>query len=188
MFRDSTYQYILDDEDQERLIVETENFEKEQDVLSQQQRIATAIDEATPPAALPVEPPPTRTPIVATQRQLSVNDETTQSPFPAPSTPLSTPRESPPPATPAATSPPRLIQDLQPPSPTQLFKSPLRPASHDIPSPASIETHDEIEAVTRQAPNEQQRHSPRRSTRTRKAPDRLGYDGQQGERLLVYNG
>ncbi|KAI2508242.1 hypothetical protein MHU86_6171 [Fragilaria crotonensis] len=55
MFRDSTYQYILDDEDQERLIVETENFEREQDVLSQQQRIATAIDAATPPSALPVD-------------------------------------------------------------------------------------------------------------------------------------
>ncbi|KAI2508241.1 hypothetical protein MHU86_6170 [Fragilaria crotonensis] len=81
--------------------------------------------------------------------------------------------------------PPHLIQDPQPPTPTQLFQSPLRPASHDIPSPAaSIETHDEIEAVTRQAPNEQQRHSPRRSTRTRKAPDRLGYDGQQGRGYL----
>ncbi|KAI2511448.1 hypothetical protein MHU86_2884 [Fragilaria crotonensis] len=182
MFRDSTYQYILDDEDQERLIVETENFEREQDVLSQQQRIATAIDAATPPSALPVEPPPTRTPVDATQRQLPVNETTTQPPVP--STPLLTPRESPPPSTPTVAPPPHLIQDPQPPTPTQLFQSPLRPASHDIPSPASIETHDEIEAVTRQAPNEQQRHSPRRSTRTRKAPDRLGYDGQQGRGYL----
>jgi hypothetical protein len=36
MLCNSTYRYILDDEDQERLIVETENFESEQDVLSQQ--------------------------------------------------------------------------------------------------------------------------------------------------------
>ncbi|KAI2506683.1 hypothetical protein MHU86_7784 [Fragilaria crotonensis] len=92
--------------------------------------------------------------------------------------------ESPPPSTPTVAPPPHLIQDPQPPTPTQLFQSPLRPASHDIPSPASIETQDEIEAVTRQALNEQQRHSPRRSTRTRKAPDRLGYDGQQGRGYL----
>ncbi|KAI2503664.1 hypothetical protein MHU86_10788 [Fragilaria crotonensis] len=121
-------------------------------------------------------------PIVLNPKLLPVNETTTQPPVP--STPLLTPRESPPPSTPTVAPPPHLIQDLQPPSPTQLFQSPLRPASHDIPSPASIETHDEIEAVTRQAPNEQQRHSPRRSTRTRKAPDRLGYDGQQGRGYL----
>jgi hypothetical protein len=45
-----------------------------------------------------------------------------------------------------------LIQDPQPPTPTQLFQSPLRPAPHDIPSPASNETHDEIETVTKQVP------------------------------------
>jgi hypothetical protein len=37
-----------------------------------------------------------------------------------------------------------------------------------------------IETVTKQAPDKQQKHSPRRSTPTRKAPNRLGYDGQQG--------
>ncbi|KAI2488975.1 hypothetical protein MHU86_25627 [Fragilaria crotonensis] len=170
MFCNLTYQYILDNKDQKRLIVETENFEKEQDILSQQQRIATAIDEATPPAAPPVEPPtppaapPVEplTPVVATQRQLPVDNETTQSPFPLP----------------------QHLQETQPPTPTQLFQSPLRPAPPDVSTPVSIETNDEIEAVTRQAPNEQQRHSPRRSTRTRKAPDRLGYDGRQGRGYL----
>ena len=38
MFRDSTYQYILDDEDEERLIVETDDFEQATNVLTQQQR------------------------------------------------------------------------------------------------------------------------------------------------------
>ncbi|KAI2498513.1 hypothetical protein MHU86_15973 [Fragilaria crotonensis] len=145
MFRDSTYQYILDDEDQERLIVETENFERARCTLT-----------------------------TATHRDRHRRSNST----------VSATRESPP-STPTVAPPPHLIQDPQPPTPTQLFQSPLRPASHDIPSPAaSIETHDEIEAVTRQAPNEQQRHSPRRSTRTRKAPDRLGYDGQQGRGYL----
>ena len=35
MFKDSTFQYILDDEDEERLIVETEEFERSQDALAQ---------------------------------------------------------------------------------------------------------------------------------------------------------
>lgn len=33
LFRNSTYQYILDDEDQELLIVEIENYEREKDVF-----------------------------------------------------------------------------------------------------------------------------------------------------------
>jgi hypothetical protein len=183
MFRDSSYQYILDDEDQERLTVETENFEKEHDVVLQQQRIATVIDEATPPTILPVDPPPVRTMlVVARTPQTPVSETTTQ--LPIPSTPLLTPRESPVPRSSTAAPPLQLIQDSQPPTPTQLFQSPPRPASHDIQSPASIETHDEIESVTNRVSERQQGYSPRRSTRTRKAPDRLGYDGQQGRGYL----
>jgi hypothetical protein len=182
MFRDSTYQYNLDDEDQEGLIVETENFEKEQDVLSQQQRIATAIDDATPPSVLPVEPPPTRTSVDTTQRQLPFN-ESMQSPVS--STPLLSPREAATPATPIVATPPRLIQDPQPPTPAQLFQSPLRPVPPDVSPPASNETNAKIETVTKQAPDKQQEHSSRRSTRARKAPNCLGYDEQQGRGYLL---
>jgi hypothetical protein len=140
MFRDLTYPYIVDDEDQERLIVEAKNFEKEQDVLSQQQLIATAIDEATPPAALPVKPPPTRTSVDATQRKLPVNESTQP---PVPSTPLLRPNETPTPATPTAASPPQLIQYPQPTTPAQPFQSPLRPVPPDNSPPALIEMNDD---------------------------------------------
>ncbi|KAI2489082.1 hypothetical protein MHU86_25511 [Fragilaria crotonensis] len=42
MFQDSTFQYVLDDEDEERLIVESTDYEQANELLSQMQRVATA--------------------------------------------------------------------------------------------------------------------------------------------------
>ena len=63
MFKDSTYQYLLNDEDEERLIADSTNYEQANDVLSQMQRIATALDDPIPPQVLPVAPPPLSTPL-----------------------------------------------------------------------------------------------------------------------------
>ncbi|KAI2498725.1 hypothetical protein MHU86_15792 [Fragilaria crotonensis] len=63
MFRDSTFQYVLDDEDEERLIAGSTDYEQANELLSQMQRVATALDNATPPQVLPVAPPPLSTPL-----------------------------------------------------------------------------------------------------------------------------
>ncbi|KAI2490920.1 hypothetical protein MHU86_23636 [Fragilaria crotonensis] len=52
MFRDSTFQYVLDDEDEERLIAGSTDYRQANELLSQMQRVATALDNATPPGSL----------------------------------------------------------------------------------------------------------------------------------------
>ena len=63
MFKDSTYPYVLDDEDEDRLIAESTDYKQAQDLLSQMQRVASAIDSSTPLQVLPVALPTLSTPL-----------------------------------------------------------------------------------------------------------------------------
>ena len=190
MFRDSTYQYILDDEDEERLIVETDDFEQATNVVTQQQRVADAIHEATPPQALPVDPPPMTTPRLPTTPRPNTQSS------PLPSTPLQTPRESPL-QTPRESTP--IMEETQasnqPPSPEpqsrmsspprQLFQAPPTP-QHIIQAPATMEREQDVSVETQQTSNHQANLPPRRSNRQRNAPNRLGYDGKQGRGYIAF--
>jgi hypothetical protein len=119
MFQDSTYQYVLDDEDEERLLVDATDYEQAQDLLSQMQRVASAIDASTPPQVLPVAPPPLSTPLQPPREQIATPIPTVVSS--PPSTPLLTPRE----ATPQSFAPinPKPLT----PTPIKLFQSPPSP-------------------------------------------------------------
>ena len=116
MFRESTYQCVFDDKDEERLIVDATNYEQAQDLLSQFQRLVTsAIDASTPPQRLPVAPPPLSTPLQPPREKIATPIPPVAS-LPPP-TPLLNPRE--------ATPQPFAPVDPQPPIPTpiKLFKS-----------------------------------------------------------------
>jgi hypothetical protein len=120
MFQDSTFQYVLDNEDKERLIAESTNYKIANDLLSQMQRVATALDNATPPQVLPVAPPPLSTPLQPPREQIATSaPPVTASSTPA--TPLLTPRE----ATPQPPTP--IAPYLPPPTPAKLFQSPPTP-------------------------------------------------------------
>ena len=172
MFKDSTYQYILDDEDEERLIVEATDYEQAQDLLSRMQRVSTAIEASTPPQVLPVAPPPLATPLQPPREQVST-PVPAAAPLP-PTTPLLTPRE----ATPQAPAP---IDDTRLPTPTpiRLFQAPPTP---NQPVNEGVLEASELTIVPKatKAKSTPVKHEPRRSTRNRSAPLRLGYDGQQG--------
>ena len=171
MFQDSTYQYVLDDEDEEKLIVEATDYEQAQELLSQMQRVAAAIDASTPPQVLPVAPPPLLTPLQP-PREHAATPSPALAPL-SPTTPLLTPRE----ATPQPSPP----IDVRPPTPTpiKLFQAPPTPIQPVIESDknASEATLVPKAAKTKNTPV---KHVPRRSARNRSAPQRLGYDGQQG--------
>ncbi|KAI2499654.1 hypothetical protein MHU86_14835 [Fragilaria crotonensis] len=92
MFQDSTFQYVLDDEDEERLIVESTDYEQANELLSQMQRVATALDNATPPQVLPVAPPPLSTPLQPPREQIATSSPVVEPPPPA--TPLLTQGDS----------------------------------------------------------------------------------------------
>ncbi|KAI2509954.1 hypothetical protein MHU86_4519 [Fragilaria crotonensis] len=109
MFQDSTFQYVLDDEDEERLIVESTDYEQANELLSQMQRVATALDNATPPQVLPVAPPPLSTPLPPPREQVATPPPVVVPPPPA--TPLLTPREVTP--QPPAPTAPQLPTQLQ---------------------------------------------------------------------------
>jgi hypothetical protein len=155
MFRDSTYQQVLDDEDKERLIVDATDYEQAQDLLSQIQRVASAIDASTPPQVLPVAPPPLSTPLQPQREQIST-------PIPAvvslpPPTPLLPPRE----ATPQSFAP----IDPQPPTPTpiKLFQSPLTPIQPVVASNREV-SEPPIVPKAAKAKSTPGKHVPRRST------------------------
>jgi hypothetical protein len=125
MFQDSTFQYVLDDEDEERRIAESTNYEIVNDLLSQMQRVATALDNATPPQVLPVALPPLSTPLQLPREPIATSaPPVTASSTPA--TPLFTPRE----ATPQPPTP--IAPHLSPPTPAKLFQlppTPIRPSN-----------------------------------------------------------
>jgi hypothetical protein len=119
MFQDSTYQYVLDDEDEERLNFDATDYEQAQDLLSQMQRVASAIDASTPPQILPVAPPPLSTPSQPPREQIAASIPAVASP--PPSTPFLTPRE----ATPQPLVP--VEPQLPTPTPIKLFQLPPTP-------------------------------------------------------------
>ena len=172
MFRDSTYQYVLDDEDEERLIVDATDYDQAQDLLSQiQRRAASAIDASTPPQTLPVAPPPLATPLQPPREQVATPIHAAVSP--PPSTPLLTPKE----ATPQPPTP--IAPRLPPPTPAKLFQSPPTPIRTSTESDKEVSEQPVVSKATK-AKITPVKHVPRRSTRNRSAPVRLGYDGQQG--------
>jgi hypothetical protein len=63
MFKDSTYQHVPDEEDQGRLNAESTNYKQANNLLSQMQQGAPALDKSTPLQVLPVAPPPLSTPL-----------------------------------------------------------------------------------------------------------------------------
>ncbi|KAI2508011.1 hypothetical protein MHU86_6418 [Fragilaria crotonensis] len=174
MFRDSTFQYVLDDEDEERLIAGSTDYEQANELLSQMQRVATALDNATPPQILPVAPPPLSTPLPPPREQIATPPPVVVPPPPA--TPLLTPRR-------------RLRNRLRhcastPNStPVKLF-----PSSPTLIRPANESDKKVSEQPIAQRQQKQRapvKHEPRRSTRNRSAPVRLGYDGQQGHGYIA---
>ena len=172
MFRDSTYQYVLDIEDEERLIVDATDYEQAQDLLSQMQRVMSAIDASTPPQVLPVAPPPLSTPLQPPREQIATPIPTVVSS--PPPTPFLNPRE--------ATPQPFAPFDPQPPTPTpiKIFKS--LPTSIQ---PVMIASDNEVceQPIVPKAAKVKDtpvKHLPYRSTRNHSAPLRLGYNGQQG--------
>jgi hypothetical protein len=171
MFQDSKYQCVLDDEDKERLIVDATDYQQAQDIISQMQRVASAIDASTPPQVLPVAPPPLSTPLQPPTEQMATPIPAVASPLHP--TPLSTPRE----ATPQPSAP----IDLQPPNPTpiKLFQSPPTPTRPVVASNREV-SKPPIVPKPAKAKSTPVKHVPRRSTRNRSAPLRLRYDGQQG--------
>jgi hypothetical protein len=171
MFRDSTYQYVLDIEDEERLIVDATDYEQAQDLLSQMQRVMSAIDASTPPQVLPVAPPPLSTPLQPPREQIATPIPTVVSS--PPPTPFLNPRE--------ATPQPFAPFDPQPPTPTpiKLFQSPPTPVQTVVASNREV-SKPPIVPKAAKAKSTPVKHVPRRSTRNRSALLRLAYDGQQG--------
>ena len=171
MFRDSMYQYVLNDEDEERLIVDATDYEQAQDLLSRMQRVTSAIDASTPLQVLPAPPPPLSNPLQPPREQIAT-------PIPAvvsspPPTPLLTPREAKP--------KPLAPIDPQPPTPTpmKLFQSPPTPIQPVVANSREV-SEQLIAPKAAKAKSTLVKHVPRRSTRNRSAPLRLGHDGQQG--------
>jgi hypothetical protein len=122
MFKDSTYQYNLDEEDEERLIVEFTNYEQANDLLSRMHYVSIALDDSTTPQALPVArrpPPPLSTPLQSPREKIATpNPKVASTPLP---TLLLSPREvAPQPLAPVDPRPPT-------PTPIKLFQSPPTP-------------------------------------------------------------
>ncbi|KAI2512657.1 hypothetical protein MHU86_1653 [Fragilaria crotonensis] len=176
MFRDSTFQYVLDDEDEERLIDGSTDYEQANELLSQMQRVATALDNATPPQVLPVAPPPLSTPLQPPREQIATPPPVVVPPPPA--TPLLTPRE----ATPQPLAP--TAPQLPTPTPVKLFQSPPTPIRPANESDNKVSEQPVVPKATK-AKSTPVKHEPRRSTRNRSAPVRLGYDGQQGHGYMA---
>ena len=194
MFRDSTYQYIMDDDDHDKLTADTEDYQRLHDANIQQNQIADAIEAGTPPIPLPVElppmaPPPPAVPTTSVPDDGRLSTSVSQTPptvsFP---NPLLTPREETPQL--LQQSPPLPPVPPTPPSPVQLFR-PQTPAPAPTRAPAPAPTpirpieQQGREVVRQRRLSEQVIRQPRRSTRVRNAPDRLGYDGQQGRGYLA---
>ncbi|KAI2500410.1 hypothetical protein MHU86_14081 [Fragilaria crotonensis] len=177
MFQDSTFQYVLDDEDEERLIVESTDYEQANELLSQMQRVATALDNATPPPqVLPVAPPPLSTPLPPPREQIATPPPVVVPPPPA--TPLLTPRE----ATPQPPTP--IAPQLPTPTPVKLFPSSPTPIRSTNESNKKVSEQPVAPKATK-AKSTPVKYEPRRSTRNRSAPVRLGYDGQQGHGYIA---
>jgi hypothetical protein len=172
MIRDSTYQYVLDDKDEERLIVDATDYKQSQDLLSQMQHVASAIDASTPPQVRPVAPPPLSTPLQPPREQIATPIPIVVS-SPSPSHWLLTLSE----ATPQPFAP--IDPQPKPPMPIKLFQSPPTPIQPVATSNREV-SEPPIFPKAAKAKNTSVKHIPCCFTRNRSAPLRLGHDGQQG--------
>ena len=212
LFGDSHYQYPFDDEE-ERLIAESAASDlPTQQFVAANDGVSAAMDKVHAPVPFP-EPPPASTQFPTTPLQRPNASSESHPPF-SPSVPMSSTRETParnPVAqvdstgtnrqsdtpTPATLFPPTPLQTPRPPTPELIRPSPPPPApisqtrehsSAQPPLAANLpQAPPERTAPVppRAIPSPQPIHSPRRSTRQRNAPSRLGYDGQQGRGYLV---
>jgi len=182
LFGDSIYQYPFDDDDNTDEIDLTNVIDD-----GRVDQIAAAMDDCLPVEPFPAPPPPvTRFP--TTPLPVSTPLRTL-----LPSDPMSSTRER----TPKVDS----IVDVNSPHPQTLFQSPqMETPRPPTPSPLKsmspmreppmLETR---EPSPKPAPPPSPKlpspapkpHSPRRSTRNRSAPTRLGYDGKQGSGYFV---
>ena len=203
LFGNSIYQYPFDDEDEDtdQLIVDSTG----NPTTPHSDSVAAAMDQTVNP--LPVQPLPTTTFPMTPHPPSSTPFPTHSTPLDTPrSTPMSSTREmqpekglsSPkvdsivPDSTSTATIPPQMLF----PSPSPAHPSPStaptpqtrehfahQPPMTPQPSPIAL-SPSPSPAVTAQAPSPAPAppivHQPRRSTRQRIAPTRLGYDGNQG--------
>ncbi|KAI2513070.1 hypothetical protein MHU86_1362 [Fragilaria crotonensis] len=147
MFRDSTFQYVLDDEDEERLIAGSTDYEQANELLSQMQRGANRDATTSRCASSPCH---------------SVADSKEATPQP----------------------PTPIAPQLPTPTPVKLFPSsptPIRPTNE---SDKKVSEQPVAPKATK-AKSTPVKHEPRRSTRNRSAPVRLGYDGQQGHGYMA---
>jgi hypothetical protein len=191
MFGDSSHQYILDDEDEERLIVE--EADEMEHARQQGERIANAFDQAVPPQPLPVDPPPVMSPRhqptpnrVATPTTPNLPQElppiirTREEP-----SPLMTPYASPAPPAPTPEQTPLRQPTPAAPTPVKLFQLPSPPPKPPTPLPVRQEETKVLATVEQGSKNDAQDLPLRRSNRSRAAPTRLGYDGRQGRGYIA---
>ena len=198
LFGDSTYQYIGDDDI--TTSPPTDDAELDADIQDLQQHtnrqsvVSTAINRHQPPLQLPIPPLPTSPPLptpLHTPTSSTPIAQTRESPLPdAHNTPLLTPHSpigpfqlpTPTPSTRegegtnhASSSPPSPVLSPPPPSPREPppILPPVAPAVAPAPSVPLPPPPVPLPPQPAAAPL-------RRSTRTRHAPLRLGYDGTQG--------
>ncbi|KAI2500677.1 hypothetical protein MHU86_13827 [Fragilaria crotonensis] len=127
---------------------------------------------ATPPQVLQVAPPPLSTPLQPPREQIAASPPVIVPPPPI--NPLLTPKE----ATPQPPTP--IAPQLPTPTPVKLFQSPPTPIRSSNESDKQVSEQPIIPKATKAKSTPGVKHVPRRSTRNRSAPVRLGYDGQQG--------
>ena len=215
LFGDSHYQFPFD-EDDERMIVESADADLPTPQITDRiDGVANQMDNIHVVQPLPTPPLPTTTfPTTPFPDQTS----TSAPPIPlhplSSPAPMSSTRETTPtmaekvdstgirpqidPMPPATLFPPTPLQTPRPPtpSPTHFPTPPSRPMSQTREhSPAPQTPVQRVSAPQSPAPAQPPMvrappplHSPRRSTRQRTAPARLGYDGQQGRGYVVEPG
>jgi Reverse transcriptase (RNA-dependent DNA polymerase) len=214
VFGDSFYQYPFDEEDEASLIVESAaNDLPTQHEHNTMDNVATAFDKQVAVTPLPVAPPATtvfpttplpvdrmqttpisRPPIVpmSPTRERATNQNEVDSTSTNPSLIMRTP--IPPqhlfPESPLLTPRPPTPSTLERPPPT---REPMLPTREQVPM---TQTREQVAQPPpppapaaapppRVVPAAPQHSSPRRSTRQRTAPTRLGYDDQQGRGYFV---
>ncbi|KAI2514062.1 hypothetical protein MHU86_446 [Fragilaria crotonensis] len=176
MFRDSTFQYVLDDEDEERLDCWLHRLRaSERTALPD----ATRRNRSRQRDSSAGSPSRSASAVNSVAASKGANrDATTSRCASSPATPLLTPRE----ATPQPPTP--IAPQLPTPTPVKLFPSsptPIRPANE---SDKKVSEQPVAPKATK-AKSTPVKHEPRRSTRNRSAPVRLGYDGQQGHGYIA---
>jgi hypothetical protein len=202
---DETEMSINDDPTSDAIVANT---------LRNMDSIATAMDTSSPPTPFPVSPPPTTQfpttpslldsstpprPISSTRETVHQQHDVVDNSIVAPtSTPVATVdsivRAPTIPITPqhlpfsdleTPRAPTPLPTPPRPPSPSPTRMSPMRETTSTNDTSTAKEPLSAPARSSAPSPAPVVRHSPRRSTRQRNAPSRLGYDGNQGAGYFV---